>query len=479
MRNVYFAILLSWISCHLNGQQNNTLFLMHELPQANIVNPAVPIDCKLFVGFPGIGSTHVNAYSTGFALSDILVSSSGDSLRFELDDAISNMSNKEMIATETHLSLLSAGYKYKQNYFTIGVNEKVNTYSTLNKNALRLIHGGNTQFEGQLTNLNGTRVNAIHYREYALGWAREISKRLSLGIRLKFLFGKANIYTKPARMSLYTDAISFETYVASSMEGNMSLPVDVTTHTDGKLDEMVERDNVKTGDYLMNRENGGYGVDLGFIYELNENTTLSGSLLDMGYINWKSDAYALESSGSMDITFEAIEDGLGNLDAVTDSLLEVFNPEVAAEAYSSPILPALYLGISRYINPWLNVGAVFHTELYRNRFHPSLTFSGNTMIAKNIYGSLSYTLQNRQFNNIGAGIGAQFGIFHIHAVSDNVPAFFNLMNAKNVNLRFGISMLLGCGRERKNFGKDNGIRALPCVGDPYSAIKSRKKRKRR
>ncbi|GAF02464.1 DUF5723 family protein [Saccharicrinis fermentans] len=479
MKKLLLAILLSCISAAFFAQQNNTLFLMHELPQSNIVNPAVPIDCKLFVGFPLVGSTHVNAYSSGFALSDILVSSTDDSLKVDLDGALSKMDVREMIATEIHLSLLSVGYMYKDHYFTLGINEKVNTYSTLNRNAVLLVNGGNTPFEGQRTQMDGTRVNAIHYREYALGWAREWSESFSLGVRIKFLFGKSNIYTKPAQVSLYTDAISFDTYVAGSMEGNMSLPVDVNRDADGRLDNFVKRDEVALGDYLMNKENKGYGVDLGFIYQLNDKTTLSGSLLDLGYVNWKSDAYALSSAGSMDITGEAVEEGLGNLDAVIDSLAEVLNPEVADQAYSSPLVPTIYLGISRQMNSWLQTGAVLHTEFYRNSLHSSFSLTGNGRIASHVFGSLSYTIQNGQFNNVGAGIGAQWGFIHIHALSDNIPAFFNLMDARNVNLRVGISMLLGCGGEKKSYGNDKGIRALPCVGDPYSAIKSRKKRRRR
>lgn len=453
---------------------------MHDLPQANIVNPAVAIDCKLFIGIPGVGSTHVNGYSTAFSHNDLLVPANGDSLRYELNGALNKFGNNEMVATQTHLSLLSVGYKTGRNYFTFGLNEKVHSHTILNKNAALLVHGGNSQFEGRNIKMNGTRPNAMHYREYALGMARQIDERVRIGFRVKLLFGKANIYTKSIDMSLYTDPITFNTFVSGSGNAYTSLPVDVLIAPDGTLDRMDWQENITARNYLMNTKNMGIGTDFGFIYQLNEKTTLSGSLLDIGFINWKNDAYRLSVNGSMDITAQAIEDGLSNLGDVTDSLKNVFMPQIENQSYLSPLVPALYLGLSRRANEWLNVGAVFHSEVYRNRIHPSLTFSGNAVLTRNIYGSVSYTLQNGELNNLGAGIGAKFGILHLHAISDNVPAFFDLGSAQSVNLRFGVSLLFGCGREKKKkISDDNGIRALPCFTDPYKSKAGRQRKKRR
>lgn len=480
MRKIHLLVLIILFSSQLKAQQNNTLFLMHDLPQSNIVNPAVPIECKLFIGIPGIGSTHINGYSTGFSYNDILLPSGDDSLRYDFNRALNKFGNTEMVATQTHLSLLSVGYKTGPNYFTFSANEKVNSYTFISKNAALLIHGGNTQFEGRNTQMNGTRPNALHYREYALGWARQMDEKLSLGFRVKLLFGKSNIYTKPINLSLYTHPITFETFVSGSGEIYTSLPVDVIREPDGKLETMDWQQDIGARNYMMNSENMGFGTDFGFVYQMNEKTTLSGSLLDIGYIKWKKDAYHMSSSGSMDITAQAIEDGLANLNDVTDSLRNVFTPRIDNESYLSPLVPAMYLGVSHTLNSWLNAGAVFHTEVYQNRLHPSFTLSGNAAITRNIYGSASYTLQNGEFNNLGAGIGAKFGILHLHAVSDNIPAFFDLGAAKSVNLRFGVALLFGCGREKKKkISDDNGIRALPCFTDPYKTKVDKQQRRKK
>ncbi len=462
-------ITLFW-TAYSYSQQNNTLFLMHQLPQANIVNPAIPIECKLFVGLPGIGSTHINAYSTGFSVNDVLVPHTGDSLRFDPDRAISNFRKNEIVAAEAHLSLISVGFKYKRNYFTFGINEKANVYTILNKNTLMLINGGNTQFEGRNVRMHGTRVNAMHYREYALGWAREIDEKWSLGFRFKMLYGKANFYSKPIKIDLYTDQNTFDTYVSGSGVFYSSLPIEYLADTDRRI-EGTENIETTPRDYIMNKSNRGFAVDLGFIYKFNEYTTLSGSALDIGSISWKTNSARLSSIGSVDITGTAIEEGLGNASEIADSLENVFTPRVYNVEYISPLVPRIYVGLSQYITSWFDFGTVINTELYKNRVRSTMSFVGNLYMLDNVYTSLSYTVQNKEFNNIGVGLGARFGVWHFHAITDNLTGMFNLTNTRNVNLRFGFGLFFGCGRKIKI--KKKKIKAIPCIGDPYNAVKKR------
>ncbi len=466
-------ILLIFVLTKARTQQNNTLFLMHELPQANFVNPSVPINCKWFIGMPIFGSTHINAYSTGFSFNDLFDEFNGDSLSFNPDQTLHKFNKLELLATEFHISLISLGYTYKQNYFTFYINEKINTYHTLSKNALLLANEGNSQFIGQNTQMDGTRINAVHYREYALGWAREINEDLDIGIRAKLLFGKANLYTKYSNMNLYTNPISYALNMVASDELYSSFPIDVTPNEEGYVDDIEDIDikDIDIKDYLFNKQNKGFGIDLGMTYKLDELTTISASILDIGYIKWNSDANQFHSTGQIDITGETYNEGLDDFETIKDTLYNAFNPYLYTSAYASPLVPAFYAGIERIIPNTLDVGAIFHTEFYKKRWHPSLTISANKQFGKILSTGVSYTLQNKQINNLGIGLGIKLGPVHLHALSDNIPTFLNLTNARNVNVRFGISFLNGC-KERQSRG--NG--SLPCFGDPYNAVKSSKRR---
>ncbi|MCW3785106.1 DUF5723 family protein [Plebeiibacterium sediminum] len=475
MHKIIVLILLLLALTTAKAQQNNTLFLMHELPQANIVNPSVPINCKWLIGKPMLGSTHINGYSTGFSFNDVFENFDGDSLRFNPDKTLHKFNKLELLATEFHLSLISLGYKYKQNYFTFYINEKINTYHTLSKNAFILANEGNTQFEGQNTQMDGTRINAVHYREYAIGWAREVNDDLDIGIRAKLLFGKANIYTKYSNMRLYTNPVSYALNLVASGELYSSFPLEVTPNEEGYVDDIedIETKDINTTDYLLNRQNKGFGIDLGLTYRLDELTTLSASILDIGFIKWNSEVNQFHSSGQMDITGETYSQGLDDYETIKDTLYNAFNPYLYNSAYTSPLVPTFYAGIERIIPNTLDIGAVFHSEFYKKRWHPSLSISANKQFGKILSTGISYTLQNKQINNLGIGLGVKLGPVHLHALSDNIPAFFNLANTRNVNLRFGISFLGGC-KETQIRNKGKG--ALPCFGDPYNAVKSTKRK---
>jgi hypothetical protein len=126
------------------------------------------------------------------------------------------------------------------------------------------------------------------------------------------------------------------------------------------------------------------------------------------------------------------------------------------------------------------------SEIYHNRLHPSLTLSANTFNFKVFNASVSYTVQNGEFTNIGAGIGVKAGPVQLHLISDNIPGFFMLDNTRNVNIRFGLSFIPGCDEKVKPASKPSsrgggyskGIRPLPCSYSPYKTQKSKKRRRK-
>ncbi len=468
MRNLAVLIVSFCFFLIANAQQNNTLFLMRDLPQNNIVNPASSIKCKWYLGVPLVASTHVNAYSSGFSANDILTTNSSGELELTPGHAINKMNKLEVLATELHVNWLYFGYKYRTHYFTFSLSEKLNTYNIYSKNLALLLYKGNSQFEGKNVNMDGTRVNANHYREYALGWANEVNENLSFGCKVKFLFGKGNVFMRPSQASLNVDKNTFAQNIITNADAYVSFPVDIETDEEGYIEDVVMQEDIDWKKYAMNTSNFGLGMDVGMIYKINDVTTLSASLLDIGFINWKSDVQIIKEHTSVYV--DASDDTFSPTDGsvVSDTLRSLFKPDIVNGSYASTLKPTLYLGVDRQLTDQINVGALISSEIYQNRFHHALSLSGNFHINDKLAASASYTIQNNQFNNLGLGVGWQLGVLYFHAVSDNIPAFFALDNARNINLRFGVGILAGCGKDRshKN-GSSRGSTKFDCVGDPY------------
>ena len=121
------------------------------------------------------------------------------------------------------------------------------------------------------------------------------------GIRAKLLFGKANIYSGKSEVSLYTDPNTFDLHVEGDVNLNTSFPMTITQDSQGKISGS-ETGDIDVVSFLMNGKNKGFALDLGWIHKYSENITFSASLLDLGFIRWKSDVNNIQISGSFDYT---------------------------------------------------------------------------------------------------------------------------------------------------------------------------------
>ena len=197
---------------------------------------------------------------------------------------------------------------------------------------------------------------------------------------------------------------------------------------------------------------------MGATYQFDEKTTFYASILDIGGIKW-NDTYELyqdatfdwkggdwsQSGNSNDPNYREIEDVMEDL---TDSISDAFRFNDKAGSYSRALPTKVYLGGSYKLNDRVNVGAVSRTEIFNGKLRPSLSLSANTRVIRNFSASLSYSMVNNSYNNIGAGIAAKLGPFQIYAVSDNLLAM-NPNTAKTANLRFGLNMMFGCRKKVK------------------------------
>jgi len=483
MNRVFLFILLTIFSFNVaRSQQDNTLFFMHELPQANFVNPAVSSTCKLFIGMPALSSIAANYSNTAFTVREGFTTKEGSDLwYFDPDKIVSKSGGKELITSDIDVTLFTMGIHVKKYYFTFSINEKARTYNMVTADALKLGWEGNTRFRGGQASANGIRINGNSYHEFAFGASKTISSSWRLGARAKILFGLANVYTPKTNGYLFTDNRTFALNFLLDSKINTSLPIEkVVTDDNGKVTDIVFRDGYTAKDFLLNFHNFGLGVDLGFIHPIDSKTTLSGSLLDIGTIFWKKDINKFQTDGSLAYSGLNPGNGFNSLEDLTDSLIKMVTPvhDSISNVFSSPLVPKLYLGVTRKIHPHINAGVMIRTELYRNKLHPSLTISANTFNYKILNASVSYTIQNGEFTGIGAGVGVKAGPVQLHLISDNIPGLFMLDNTRNVNIRFGLSFVPRCDKryEPITFNEQG---AIPCNFDYKPKHKASPPRKKR
>ncbi|MBU8893008.1 MAG: hypothetical protein KOO66_09535 [Bacteroidales bacterium] len=474
---IIIVFLLSFFSSY--SQQNNTFYLMHDVPQSNLLNPAIQIKCKWYVAIPVLGSTQLNYSNSAFSFNELFTTSGGSS-SLDIGSFYENIKKTNLVSTELHLDLISIGYRRNDYYINFNIAEKVNIGLTYPGSIMELVWKGNTPFLGETVEFNNLRTHSVYYREYSLGVSKVWDAYNILGVRAKLLFGKAGIYSGKSEMSLYTDPNTFNLEVEGDININSSFPMTIDQNADGNITG-ISMGDIDYVSFLMNGKNKGFALDLGWIHKYNEDITLSASILDLGFIRWQTDVNNIKLTGSFDYSGVGFGTGFNNagyiLD-IRDSLFNSYEQTVTQDKYYSWLPTQIYLGGMYQYRPKLGIGVVNRNMIYRNKLHSSLTLSANTTVWNKLSASLSWSYLNNTYKNIGLGLAWHNRGLQFHMVSDNVLGIIKPLDARNLNLRFGFGVLFGCPKNKEEEMKMSNEYSSMNKGNCYWAKKMDKNYKK-
>lgn len=474
MKNIYILIISLFFTIASFAQQSSTMYFMKKNPQTHLLNPAFQDNCKFTIGGAPVNATPIlgqvflpfyfNVNITNFNYNTIIHKGEGkysDSLVVDLPKLINSLSKNNYICFETHINILSLGYKLKKFYYTIGITEKVDFKFNFSRDLIQLPWYGN----GHPANIGRDMemtigLNATHYRELALGTSWEQREKLTIGAKVKVLFGMMNLKTYGKGNQWNTDEIFFGYNFKTDTKISGSLPSTNFHYNDttGEIDS-VTTDDFDGKKYFLNFKNPGLGLDLGAIYKFNDKITLSMSLIDLGFIRWKSNTFNATDNGEfyyrgMNVTpLLNPKDSSDILKILTDSLEGVFKITGSNKAYSSYLTPKLYIGGSYTLSEKFDVGALVRIERYPKVFHTSFTLSANYLPIKWFSLSGSYSFQNDKYYDIGLGFALKFGPYRMFIVNDNVTGMIFPQKTRNINWRTGLYIGIGCNKDKRDVVK--------------------------
>lgn len=470
IKSIIVAFVL--IQATLFSQQNLTLYNMNELQQTHThINPAIAPTSNLNIAiapllppFP-IPSIYLNLSNSGFKLSDLVTQDNQGKTFFDFDNMLSKTKKNNYLNTAVHVDLITFGFRVKKkNYFSFNLSNKFDLRFRYPKDFLNVIVNGNGAEgiigEEQKFNFG---INAMHYTDISFGYNREmLDGKLTVGGRLKYLMGQENVHTKKSDISLTTDAQTFDITAKS----------DIAIYTSGiDSNSRISGDNFSPTSYLFNTKNSGFGIDLGTNYKINDKWSASASLIDLGFINWKESTrnYTSKNPGaSVSYTGVNLKDFLDDSTSVEeafektiDSIAKQFEIIEGTGKYRTWLSSKFYLSGNYHINEKNFAGILIHGQIYDKKIHPAVTLSYNTAVGRWLQASISYSMLNRSYNNVGFGLALNPGWFQWYIVSDNVLAFmvsdkYNGVRVpaytKNINLRVGFNLTIG--KKPKDKDKD-------------------------
>ncbi len=486
-----FASLLVILPCRIVNGQDNTLYLMPGIPQANQLNPAYIRSCGTYIELPFISSVKVNLRNSGFSFHDVFYAGTGvqaDNYYLDLIKLDKKLKRINHFQSETDINLLGIGFGIKDWYFTFGVANHSDLLFSY-PHDVALLNDNNLQAPNNILNsliLKGLGAEITTWNSIGISAAKEFRQGLKIGLRLKYLQGMANAIARRSELSINTtnNPVTLEAQMKYGIYA--SFPVIIGTGQGGLVNSLNFRDalNNKSGDYFFNG-NRGMAIDAGFVYDRDEITQLSASIVDLGFIRWKKNANNFSASGNYlfneaDLNqLQVNPDQAGFIRALEDSISRVFR--ASASSYLTLIPVKIFGGITRVIMPNLKAGAMTRIEIYNRNIMPSLSLSMNYAPSPSVAASLSYTIMNNKFNQIGAGIALGNRIAQFYLAADNIPVRFTkvirLPNnypkevrfpfivpyyARMFSLRLGVNLLFGCNKKENKFHGKNFRRQDLC-----------------
>lgn len=440
-----FLITLFFFSIggNLVAQGNYTFYTFDNNPQAHYLNPAFKPSARVYISFPILPTQNFGFSNSGFALNDLLTERpQDDSLQISPENAISKMSDKNFLTFESYNEIFALGIRLKKSYFSFGVTNRMNTNFIYTRDFFQLaVEGNGTTFLGNRASFDGTEVNLNSYIEYALGFNREINDKLSVGARVKLLSGIANVNTRESNFGLHTDATTFDLTIDGSATLNTSgiKPLYDTTYTE---------------DYLpINRaydfSNLGLALDLGAVYKFNDKFTASASLIDLGFINWKTDNSTFEIN-DFNYRFEGIDvkELLNDttdtyITNIEDTLTNMFSQDESDEEYRTSLTTRFYLGVNYDLTKNFNVGATLYNEILKSNYRVTAIVSGTVKLKHWLSATVNYAQYSKSFGDVGAGLSLRGGPVQLFVSSNNILGFINPTNSNNFQANIGINFLFG------------------------------------
>lgn len=437
MKRRFFLIIAILFTAKLHAQMSGQIGQFDLVPQRIYANPAFQPQSKINVAFPALGNIYVQ-HGNNWIDPEKYVD--GGSSVLSPESILSAIKDEAILAQRQGVELLHVGVRFDKNYIHLRATERLEARLSIPADIFRLAVYGNVgayQFEDNTANFSNLAFDAIHFREYAVGFNRAFTDKLTAGVTVKYLYGMEVIQTENSSLKLRTDPDTYELTSSGQFELN----------TAGINSLVSDEDNVDIQEYLLQKQNTGFAFDLGGTYRPIDKLQVQISAHDIGFIRWKDDVknyatddatFAFDGVDLTDFIFEEDLDFNDEFQNEADSLLEeledTFNFRETEESFRTGLNGFMRYGASYTLlesekskgTAWCNI--VHGLGKSMTQFQASLGY--NHLFWNSIQVGMHLTKTKDLPLTLGGGLSLNAGFFQFYALVEN----FNLAPLAEVTL---------------------------------------------
>lgn len=445
--NLFILLALCAVSYNASAQNIKTSYFIDNSVQRTALNPALT-PTKGYFALPAISGIGFNYGSNTLQINNLLYSQ-GDKLvtfldsSISADEVLSNLKANNTIDIETDIRLLGVGFfsKSGRSYWTVDVNFKFNSNMCIPENFFTFAKVGMTSDDTRYSFSDlGIDINA--YGELAIGNSRKITDKLTVGAKVKFIAGLANLNMDIEQMDVNLSSEKWEVVASGSMNGSMNGLETEDYTVDGSSDLYFDSYDLD----FQGTAGMGFGIDLGAEYQLLDNLKLSAAVLDLGFINWKAE-HTVCGSSAANYTFTGFNTS-GELEDFAEDFGELtrFKKEESTSR-TTYLRPTLNIGAEYSLcNELVTVGLLSSTQFRQYETYSELTVSGVLKPTSWFAAALSYSMIHSEFNTFGCALSLSPCWINLFVGADymigEVSTQYVPINQKAANFYFGMAIPL-------------------------------------
>jgi hypothetical protein len=472
-------VVLAVLIADASAQNSQVLYYMN-IPQNHLANPALRPSNSVYIGLPGLSGINLNVNNNFVNFSDVFLKGQPkDSIitflhpDYDVNKFLDKIKDKNFFEPEFTIPLFGVGFSVgRSGYVFLDINERVAGNVVLPGDLFSLALKGNEGFVGSKIDLSSLRAGLKYYHEFGIGFSRNFTDRLRIGVKGKLLFGiaGASVDNKSLGITVNDD---YSHTLDANLTVNISGPVTVYENSKHNIDSIVIDDSrLKTSsgivDFLSGKKNVGLGLDIGATYDITDRLVVSAAITDLGFITWKKDVVNLKANNQFKFSGLNMLDffnGTKTIDELgkdmLDSLKNAFVVSNSKASFTTYLPFGISFGGSYNVTKKFSVGLLSYTRVIDKQLREALTLSANINLGNALSTSVSYTAANKRYDNFGAGLAFRTGIVQFYLVTDRIPVMWNKIKDKSstivipaswntVNLRLGMNLVFGNRNKEKS-----------------------------
>lgn len=409
------------------------------------------------------GGSFINQGS--FKISDLITTPNGSPV-IDIDNFYKNIGKNNFIRQDAAVPMAFVSVPVKKGVYSLYYNENFNSLLNFKKDLIEFLVKGNIEPEYKNFNSNALKILINGYREFAVGYARKVDRKLDAGFHAKLLFGAAMLDIDNWNYGFETADDASQISFLSDGYGQMMLPITYKLRSDSTIHTInVEKPFSK---YMREYQNSGFAIDLGINYHINKKSSFSAAIRDLGAIWYKHNSSGFKQNDKYDyVGFDIVsavrwpEEVYTNpdvlIDFLKDSIRSVWEPAVYESGFAKSLATKTVLHYQYLFSERLSFGITDQSAFQKNNFQNILTV-GALQKWPNLSVFESLNLHGASDVSIGGGIQYEGDYFQAFFATDNLIAFYHPANNKTFSVTTGICILLNHEKWRDPEKMDKGIK---------------------